>query len=1019
MRKAGIWGFGLRSDSGLAAKTASPTGPRRRGSAADAAEALLLMKNYEESGQGWFWSTGPKGQLTYISDCMAELLADQHATLLGCGFSDLFEQAQNDLSGRTTLPFLLAKQSAFEKITVRASLGGGERCWSISGNPQFDRSGRFTGYRGSAVDVTEQRRTSEHVSQLAKYDSLTGLPNRRLMSEVLDGALTETKHRGRACSVLLIDLDRFKQVNDTLGHPAGDALLKQVAERLSRIVGDRERVFRLGGDEFQVILPNCEDRGIIGDLAAEIISNLSQPYSVEGSRCSIGASVGIAVAPADGSSRPDLIRNADLALYASKSGGRGRFRFFSTDLLEAAEDKRALEEDLRDALARGEISLEYQPIVNATTDHMTGVEALLRWNHPARGPISPALFIPIAEEAGLIARFGEWALRQACNDAATWPGELRVAVNVSPIQFTSETLPATIMSALAASGLSPDRLELEITEGVFLGKSSTTDLMFAALKKIGVRLALDDFGTGYSSLGYLRTAPFDKIKIDQTFVRDATLPDSRNSAIIAAIVALAEALGMETTAEGIEYMDQLQLVRRLRVSHAQGWVYSQSLSDEALREHLRTGEFRLKPSGPSRQRSDRQATYRKVGVIHANRYHNVIMRNLSESGALIDGIPDLPLETLIVVDFGDGQLTFARVRRSKGRQQGVAFEQDLVDDGNGGLCTSHRVSPYLLKTAGLPSPGEPDRDISTGTDLTLEELAAKLGLKLSGKVQRQVPVRNLQWSSTLPDPSRQTLTIRELSERYLESAHGDEIGDVERDLREHILPQFGELSLDRVSRADISAWLSDKAHEAGHPPGTDHRLHTLLGQLWTLAVELNVPSAGQNTMDGSLRLDRRGQSGAELTADEARTLLEVAGSSNNRQLKYILSLMMLTGARQRELLNAKWEHLDLSRRIWFLDLKSAEKARELRLSAPALIVLEDLPRWDGCPYLIANPTTLKPYQSVMRSWDMVSVKAGLPHLEIDDLRYCDLGTAVWDDQLLDLVRNGRSGQTAEPVRIAS
>jgi diguanylate cyclase (GGDEF)-like protein len=884
----------------------------------------------------------------------------------------------------------------------------------VSGIPQHDGAGRFTGYRGSAIDVTEQRRTSEHASQLAKYDSLTGLPNRRLMAEVLDNSLAGGEHYRRPCAVMLIDLDRFKQVNDTLGHPAGDALLKQVAERLSRIVGDRERVFRLGGDEFQVVVPNGEDRGVIGDLAGEIIASLSQPYSVEGSRCSIGASVGIAVAPADGCARPDLIRNADLALYASKAGGRGRFRFFSTDLLQAAEDKRALEEDLRDALARGEISLAYQPIVNANTNHITGVEALIRWTHPVRGPISPALFIPIAEEAGLVASLGDWALRKACEDAATWPGKLRVAVNVSPVQFTSETLPSIVISALAASGLEPDRLELEITEGVFLGQSSATDTMFAALKQIGVRLALDDFGTGYSSLGYLRTAPFDKIKIDQTFVRDATLPESRNGAIIAAIVALAEALGMETTAEGIEYMDQLELIRGLRVSHVQGWIYSKALDCEELTRQLEAGKLVLLPSGPTKQRSDRQATYRKVGVIHANRYHSVIMRNLSASGALIDGVADLPVGTLIVVDFGDGQLTFARVSRSKGRQQGIVFEHELVEDGNGGLCTSHRVSPYLLRTAGLPSPGEPDKMVENdGPSGSIEGLAKKLGLTLAPKPQRRAPLMNLQWSSGGPEQLR-PLTFRELADRYLESAHGDDIGDVERDLREHILPRFGALRVDQVGKSDMLAWLAEQA-EAGGQPGTDERLHGLLRQLWTLAVELRLPGAGDNPLEGSFRFDRRGGGGADLTADEAQQLLEAAGTSANRQLKFILSLLMLTGARQRELLNAKWSHVDLAAGVWRLDVPASQKVRELRLSKAAVALLRELPRWDNCPYLIANPATLKPYQSVLRSWEVARSKAGLPHLEIDDLRYCDLGASVWESRLLGVVREGGAGSDGAEV----
>ncbi len=415
----------------------------------------------------------------------------------------------------------------------------------------------------------------------------------------------------------------------------------------------------------------------------------------------------------------------------------------------------------------------------------------MRWDHPGRGPISPALFIPIAEEAGLIGALGEWALRKACEDAAGWPVKLRVAVNVSPIQFMEESLPTLVMSALDDSGLAPERLELEITEGVFVGESPSTDTMFTTLKEIGVRLALDDFGTGYSSLGYLRTAPFDKIKIDQTFVHAATLPGSRNGAIIAAIVALAEALGMETTAEGIEYMDQLNLIRSLRVSHVQGWVYSKALDCEELSRRLEAGEWVIEPSGPARQRSNRQAMYRKVGVINGHRYRSVIMRNLSESGALIEGISELPLGTLIVVDLGDGQLAFARVTRAAGRQHGIAFEHDLVDDGNNGLCTSHRVSPYVLGTLGLPTPGDPDKDLGEGDNpAPLEALATKLGLTLAPKPDPEADLATLQWAPSLLGP--QVPTFREVSERYLESVRGDEQGrdSAKRDLRNHILPQI-------------------------------------------------------------------------------------------------------------------------------------------------------------------------------------------------------------------------------------
>ena len=662
-------------------------------------DALLLLRNYEESGQGWFWSADAKGRLTYIIDSVARLMGRTGRALLGTAFTDLFLPADSQGERQRTLPFLLTKQSKFHELPLRSAFEGDDRWWAISGRPQFDGSGKFTGYRGSGTDITEQRRSAEDASRLALYDSLTGLANRFNISKKLDATLAAFAQQQRSCAIMLIDLDRFKQVNDTLGHPAGDALLKQVAQRLLKLVGDREMVSRLGGDEFQIILPDIEDRGKLGDMATDIIASLSQPYSVEGSRCIIGASVGVAIAPFDGQGSDDLVRNADLALYAAKGNGRGRFSFYSSDLHQAAEQRRALEEDLRDALTRGEMELCYQPVVQSKSNMVTGVEALIRWTHPERGPISPALFIPIAEEANMIWQLGEWVLSKACEDASRWPGEMRVAVNVSPIQFANPDLPKVVAGALAATGLSPDRLELEITESVFLGDSAETNRMFKALKELGVRLALDDFGTGYSSLGYLQSAPFDKIKIDQSFVRDATVPGSRNGAIIAAIVALAEALEMETTAEGIESLDQLDLIRGLNVSHVQGYVYSKPVPQAELLDHAEAGSWTIKPSGPARQRNDRFSLFRKVGAIHDNHRYAVVIRNLSTTGAFIEGILDVPVGTRFVIDFGEGQLVTATVRRSAKHQQGIEFEQTMVSDGNGGLCTRHRVSPYLIAAA--------------------------------------------------------------------------------------------------------------------------------------------------------------------------------------------------------------------------------------------------------------------------------------------------------------------------------
>lgn len=670
-------------------------------------EALLLLQNYEETRQGWFWSTDKAGNITYITQTLAEVLDKSQAELLGTPFLELFVKPDDEVPSQRTLSFILAKQCAFNDLKLKAVIAEEDRWWAISGKPQLDKWGEFVGYRGNGKDITAQQRSEEESSRLAMFDSLTGLANRTSASKTLESTLSSFKKQKRTCGILLIDLDRFKQVNDTMGHLAGDDLLKQVAKRLTKAVGKRGEVCRIGGDEFQVLLPDSDDRGDLGKLSNKIILSLSEPYTVDGVRCIIGASVGIAISPFDGNTSEDLVHSADLALYAAKGSGRGRFHFFSEDLQQSAKDRKILEDDLRDALANDELSLAYQPIVNAKNDIVRGVEALMRWEHPERGPISPALFIPIAEEANLIKSLGEWALNRACHDAVKWPSKFIVAVNVSPIQFADEKLPAIVSSVLKKSGLPAGRLELEITESVFLEGSEKTEKMFADLKNIGVRLALDDFGTGYSSLSYLQTAPFDKIKIDQSFVRGATLPGSRNGAIISAIVALAEALDMETTAEGIEAMDELEWIRGLNVSHVQGFIYSKAVQAEELVRLVEKGEWIVTPNGPAKFRHDRISMYRKVRAIHENHCYSLMIRNISETGALMEGLWDVPVGTKFVIDFGEGQLAVAVVRRSDKQQQGIEFEQRLVSDGNGGLCTSRRVSPYLIAEAGMQIPNIP------------------------------------------------------------------------------------------------------------------------------------------------------------------------------------------------------------------------------------------------------------------------------------------------------------------------
>ncbi|NML94136.1 EAL domain-containing protein [Novosphingobium olei] len=647
--------------------------------------AQEILADYEETGQGWFWETDRRGQITYLSRPVADTLGREVEELIGRPLAELFNLAEQSGEGERTLAFHLSARSSFSDLAVRAATQNEERWWSITGRPTYDLFNNFQGFRGSGTDLTEKRRSQEHASRLAHFDSLTGLSNRFRMSQSLEKILNAPQASHRACAVFLLDLDRFKQVNDTLGHPAGDALLKQVAQRLERVIGKHGRVGRLGGDEFKVILPGKTEREKLAPIAAQVIEALSQPYSIDGSRVMIGASVGIALAPDDGVTSEALIRNADLALYAAKDGGRGRYHFYAPDLHSDAEERRQLEEELRDAVANGGLELYYQPVVQTATERITGFEALLRWHHPEQGFISPAKFIPIAEDTGLIATIGEWALRTACQDLAKWPTNVRVAVNVSPLQFANPSLPSIVTSALAHAQVDPQRLELEITESVFLNDDSDTEAMFRALKSVGVRLALDDFGTGYSSLGYLKKAPFDKIKIDQSFVRGATQPGSRNGAIIGSIVSLAEALGMETTAEGVETLDELDLIRVLGCSHVQGYIYERPLSAEAAASRLTSGLIAV-AQGPRSARASRQTMLRKVVLDHAgHRYHGTV-RNISRTGALIEGLWNVPPGTIFRVLLSENYPVTATCRWSNDDRLGVEFSMPLELDEDGRIA---------------------------------------------------------------------------------------------------------------------------------------------------------------------------------------------------------------------------------------------------------------------------------------------------------------------------------------------
>ena len=414
-----------------------------------------------------------------------------------------------------------------------------------------------------------------HARHLALHDALTGLPNRVLLAERLGQSLAQARRYGGAVAVLALDLDRFKGINDTLGHGAGDQLLREVAARLQACVRETDTVARVGGDEFVLVQLGAEQPAAAEALCRRLRETLSAPVVIEGKEVAAGVSIGVALAPTDGELPDDLVRHADIALYQAKNDGRGRFRFFEERMNAALQARSALERDLRRALAENRLELRYQPQVDLETGRMIGAEALLRWNHPQRGEILPGAFIPLAEETGLILPIGDWVLRSACAEAAGWPG-LRLAVNISPVQFREPGLIGTVEEALRGSGLAPDRLELEITESVLLEDTEAAVAILQALKSLGVRIAMDDFGTGYSSLSYLRRFAFDKIKIDRSFVADLGR-SSDAAAIVRSVVGLGASLGITTNAEGVEVEAQADLLRAEGCNEAQGYRYGRPM----------------------------------------------------------------------------------------------------------------------------------------------------------------------------------------------------------------------------------------------------------------------------------------------------------------------------------------------------------------------------------------------------------------------------------------------------------
>ncbi|MBW6527678.1 EAL domain-containing protein [Sphingomonas sp. RHCKR7] len=544
------------------------------------ATVQLLLRDFEE-GADWLWQTDATRRIVGASERFARACGVTAAELEGAPLLRLLAGADWESAAVSDELRLVADKMArrepFGDVALPVTVRGESRWWQIAATPRVDAAGRFAGFRGVVSDITEQRASAERINRMARFDALTGLPNRLSINEELARALGEAERWRARCAFMMIDLDRFKAVNDTLGHPVGDRLLRRVSERLAELVTENELIGRLGGDEFAVVVRDAGDPGRLERLAHTIIETLSRPYEVDQHTLYIGASVGVATGPRDGRTAETLIRSADLALYRSKDRGGGVYHAYVPQLHLEAEERRVIELALRRALDNDELHLAYQPVVDARSGAVRGFEALLRWSHPQLGDIPPAKFVPIAEEARLIAPIGEWVLRTACAEAAGWPDDVRVAVNVSPEQLHNPRFVGVISDTLARTGLPARRLDLEVTESVFLREGTGAVKLLKQILDLGVGLSLDDFGTGYSSLGYLSATRFSSIKIDRTFVQAASRGTAEAIAIIRAVVAMAQSMGMATTAEGVETEAELRLAQELGCGSIQGFYFGRPL----------------------------------------------------------------------------------------------------------------------------------------------------------------------------------------------------------------------------------------------------------------------------------------------------------------------------------------------------------------------------------------------------------------------------------------------------------
>lgn len=538
------------------------------------------FRDVAEASSDWIWESDPNLRLMYFSARFTEVTGVAAANVLGKTLEQFFSSDAHSDGWRRLIEDTQEHSSFRDLRCCYRDATGQTRICRLAGKPITSATGSFLGFRGTATDITEEVQAQERAAHLAHHDALTSLPNRVLFRDRLNMAIASHRDETARIAVICLDLDHFKEVNDTLGHGAGDILLQQLSGRLTACVRPSDTVARLGGDEFAIIQVGVNQPFEAEHLSRQLIDAVRAPFYIDGQELHIGVSVGIAIADLADGDPERLLKNADIALYRAKQAGRATYRIFEPKMDIELQARKALEHDLRQAVLKNELEVHYQPLIDLETRSITAVEALVRWRHPTRGLVSPADFIPLAEETGLIVAIGAWVLETACAQAVKWPN-LRMAVNLSPVQFRNRELIETVKEVLDRTGLAAERLELEITESVLINDAVAALEILNALKSLGVKIAMDDFGTGYSSLGYLNSFPFDKIKIDKSFIGDMNAKD-KSGAIVKSVISLGQSLNMITTAEGVETIEQARFLTDEGCDQLQGFYFSKPITAKEL-----------------------------------------------------------------------------------------------------------------------------------------------------------------------------------------------------------------------------------------------------------------------------------------------------------------------------------------------------------------------------------------------------------------------------------------------------